>query len=99
MRQKLLLSYNIIPHRHEEYMQFVMNIFIPNLQRIGLENEWVWHTAWGNYPIRLLVFVAEASDMSEAMGGDTWEQMESRLKEYVSDYTRQVVPYQQTFQF
>ena len=99
MRQKLLLSYNIIPQRHEEYMQFAMNILVPNLQRIGLENEWVWHTAWGDYPIRLIVFVAEEADMREAMASDTWEQMESRLKDFVSDYSRRVVPYLSGFQF
>ena len=98
-RLKLLLSYNIVPQHQEEYMQFAVQVFVPTLQRIGLENQGVWHTAWGDYPNRLIVFVGEAQDVREAMASDTWEQMESRLKEFVSDYTRRIVPFQPGFQF
>jgi hypothetical protein len=55
----MLLTYNIVPLMQEEYKQFMMNVFIPALQRIGLENVGVWHTAYGNYPMRLLAFVAD----------------------------------------
>ncbi len=99
MRSKMLLTYNIPPEHQEEYMQFMVNIFVPTLQRIGLENMGVWHTAYGNYPIRLLVFVAEAQEMKAALAGDTWKQMEARLKEYVTDYARRIVPFEPGFQF
>lgn len=99
MRSKMLLAYNVLPQHQDEYMQFMMQVFVPTLQRIGLENEGIWHTAWGNYPIRLLAFVAEERDMREAIKTDEWGQMEERLKGYVSDYSRRIVPYQAGFQF
>ena len=99
MRQKMLLSYNIMPQHQEEYMQFAVQTFVPTLQRIGLENQGVWHTAWGDYPMRLIVFVAEADDMRDAVTSDTWEHMESQLKQYVTDYSRRIVPFQPGFQF
>lgn len=99
MRQKILLSYNILPQYQQEYMEFMINTFVPTLQRVGLENMGVWHTAYGNYPIRLLVFAAEESDMKEAIVGDNWREVESRLKTYVTDYTCRVVPFQPGFQF
>ena len=99
MRSKMLLAYNVLPQHQDEYMQFMMQLFVPTLQRIGLENEGVWHTAWGDYPIRLLAFVAEERDMREAIKTDEWNQLESRLKGYVSDYSCRIVPYQAGFQF
>ncbi len=97
---KLLLSYNILAQYQEAYMRFVIEKFIPTLESIGLTNIGVWHTAYGNYPIRLLVFVAEDSAaMRRALETDTWEEMESGLKEFVTDYTRRVVPYDSRFQF
>jgi hypothetical protein len=47
----------------------------------------------------LIVFVAEEQEMKEAIASDTWEQLESRLKEFVADYSRRIVPFQPGFQF
>ncbi len=54
---KLLLSYNIPPERHEPYMRFMINQFIPALHTVGLMNIGVWQTVFGDYPIRLLVLL------------------------------------------
>ena len=99
MRSKMLLTYNIVPPMQEEYMQFMMNVFISALQRIGLENVGVWHTAYGNYPMRLLAFVADEKEMGAALNDDRWKQVETRLKQYVTDFTRRIVPYEPGFQF
>ncbi len=97
---KLLLSYNIQGHRQEGYMRFVMNDLIPTLQTLGLTNVGVWHTAYGNYPVRLLVFVTEdRATMERAMKSDTWNEIEEKLKTFVTDYTRRVVPNEDYFQF
>ncbi len=81
-------------------MRFVLNEFIPTLQSIGLESAGVWHTAWGDYPIRLLVFVSEnASIMTRAVESDVFGQMEEKLKSHVTDYTRRIVPFDPGFQF
>jgi hypothetical protein len=99
VRSKLLLTYNISLQHQEEYLQFMVKVFVPTLQKIGLENAGVWHTLYGNYPIRLLAFVAEEKDMKEAMAGDSWKQIEARLKGYVTDYLCRVVPFEPGFQF
>ena len=97
---KMLLTYNILPDGQESYMRFVLNEFIPTLQSIGLANVGVWHTAWGDYPIRLLIFIAEnAATMTRAVESDAFEQMEGKLKAFVSDYSRRIVPFDPGFQF
>jgi hypothetical protein len=100
VRSKLLMTYNILPQHQEEYLNFMVNIFVPSLQRLGLSNAGVWHTAYGNYPSRLMVFVAEDKDaMDQALASKTWKDLEAKLAKYVTDYSRNIVPFQPGFQF
>ncbi len=100
MGNKLLLTYNILLHQQEAYLRFVVDEFIPTLQTLGLTNQGVWHTAYGNYPIRLLVFVSETPEaMQRALASETWNEMEKKLQTFVADYSRRVVPNEPYFQF
>ncbi|MBI5652413.1 MAG: hypothetical protein HZC40_18500 [Chloroflexi bacterium] len=95
----MLLTYNIVPQTQDDYMRFMINVFVPMMQSIGLANAGVWHTVYGNYPVRLLVFVAEQAEMTHALEGEVWRDMEIKLKTFVTDYTCRVVPFQAGFQF
>jgi hypothetical protein len=96
----MLMTYNVVPEHQEEYLNFMMNTFVPTLQRMGLANAGVWHTAHGDYPTRLIAFVADDREtMDRAIEGKTWQDLESRLEQYVSDYSRRIVPFQPGFQF
>jgi len=99
VRSKMLLTYNILPAAQEEYMRFMMNVFMPTLKRLGLEEMGVWWTAYGDYPNRLLAFVADEPEMRAALNDDRWKQVEARLEQYVTDYTRRIVPFKPGFQF
>jgi len=99
VRSTMLLTYNIQPQAQEAYMQFMINVFMPMAQSLGLDNAGVWHTAYGDYPARLLVFVAEESVMQNVLKDERWQNIEARLKEYTTDYTRRIVPYVPGFQF
>ncbi len=100
MRRKMLLSYNVVPDRQDEYLNLMVNVFVPTLQRLGLANAGVWHTAYGDYPTRLIIFVSDdEAAMEKALAGKTWKDLEARLKQYVGDYTRRVVAFQPGFQF
>ncbi len=100
MSSRLLISYNIQPEHQKSYLQFAINTFIPTLQSLGLVNAGVWHTAYGNYPIRLLVFSADdKATMKRILSSETWLEMEKKLKTYVTDYSRRVIESDSRFQF
>lgn len=81
-------------------MNFMVNVLVPSLQRVGLTNAGVWHTAYGDYPARLIVFVADDQEtMEEALKDKMWRDLEAKLGKYVKDYSRSVVPFQPGFQF
>ncbi len=96
---KLLISYNIDIENAREYYEFALGQYIPTMQSLGLELSEAWHTAYGDYPNRLIGFVArDAGTMREVVHGETWEEMNDKLLEYVTDLDFKIIPYSLGFQ-
>lgn len=97
---KLVLTYNIRPDGGQEYYEFVLGQYIPIMQSLGLEITEAWHTAYGNYPHRLLVFVSQDGDKVRRVVNDVaWDELNDRLLQFVTDFDYKVVPYRIGFQF
>ncbi len=100
MLVKLLLTYNVNDDASEEYRQFVTGEFLPAVQRMGLAVTQVWYTAYGDYPERQTELVSRDEDtMWHVLNSEEWSELEKRLKEYVNDFARKVIPYEPGFQF
>ena len=50
MAVKLLMTWDILPGREQDYFEFVVRDFIPGLQRLGLEPSDAWFTMYGEKP-------------------------------------------------
>jgi hypothetical protein len=99
-RYKVIISYDVLPSSHENYFRFVMSEFVPTMQEMGLYMTEAWHTAYGDYPLRMATFVAEDHETIETMlGSKEWQDLESRFLSFVRNYSIKVVPYRQGFQF
>lgn len=100
MTLKLLLSYNIKPNREAEYYRYVLGEFLPELQSIGLIMDEGWHTAYGDYPIRLIVFrTQDGVEMTDVLASEQWSRGKENLFKFVRDYEERVVPAKSVFQF
>jgi hypothetical protein len=100
MDVKLMLVYNIKPHREAEYYRYVMGEFLPTLQNLGLYMTEGWHTAYGNYPIRLIVFQADSRmQLEQILESSEWKSAKEKLIKFVRDYEERVVPARNVFQF
>jgi hypothetical protein len=96
---KLLISYNIETDSMDQYYQFVLGQYIPAMQMMGLEMSEAWHTAYGDYPERLVGFVArDGQTMENLIYSDVWPQMNEQLREFVGEFRYKVIPYQEGFQ-
>ena len=96
---KLLISYNINPEDTQEYHQFVLGRYIPIMQTLGFEVVEAWHTAYGNYPNRLLAFVCKDEEtLNGLLSNDIWDAMNEQLGEYVTDFSYKAIPYKLGFQ-
>jgi hypothetical protein len=97
---KMLLTFDPLPGRREEYFQYMLGRFVPTLEHLGLTMAETWHTAYGDYPLRLTAFLApDASTMTTVIRSDAFARLEEQLQDYVQNYSRRVVPADRRFQF
>jgi hypothetical protein len=97
---KVLLTYDIIPETQETYYQFMLGELVPTVQGMGLGMAEAWHTAVGNYPLRLVTFVGESREVvDKVLESEQWEELETRLQQYVTNYERRTVAFKNRFQF
>ena len=96
---QLVLSFDPHPERREEYFQFFMCEFIPTLELLGLKMCEAWHTAYGEYPLRLSCFHARGSyAVEEIVESGDFLHLEDRLQSYVVNYKRKIIQRPRSFQ-
>ncbi len=96
---KLLLEYEVESDATQAYYQFVMGQYVPTLQSMGLQMSEAWHTAYGNAPNRLIGFVCGDWDtMNTLLDSEIWQDLNTELEKYVTDFQYKVVPYRGGFQ-
>lgn len=99
-RFKLLITYDIKPREDNAYYQFVLNVFVPRLQQLGLYMWRAYHTAYGEYPQRQLEFLAEDIDtVHKAMESEEFLTLIDRLNTYIVNYSAKIVAFRDGFQF
>jgi hypothetical protein len=97
---KLLLSYDVSSDHLQEYYRFVLGRYVPVMQAMGLEMSDAWHTAYGDFPNRLIGFVARDRDTLESvLENESWFALNEELQQLVTDFRYKVVPYRIGFQF
>lgn len=96
---KLLLSYDVRPESANEYRQFVLQRYIPEMQNMGFQISEAWHTAYGDAPNRLIGFVCQdRTTLNDLLESETWDALNEQLSPYVTDFSYKVVPYRGIFQ-
>lgn len=99
-RFKLIVTYDVPSGGHDHYYQFIMSEFIPAMQEMGVYMAEAWHTAYGDYPLRMASFVAEDYETIQNMlSSKRWRELEGRFLTYVRNYSHKVVEYRPGFQF
>ncbi len=97
---KMLLSFDIRPGRENAYRRFIMEEFLPQAQALGLIPTDAWHTAYGDYPIRLIGFAADDLETARsARATEQWQALMKELESYTMNLTLRVVPLRGGFQW
>lgn len=100
MRVKLLLAYDVKEFQEEAYYQFIIHEFLPRAEVMGLKWRFTWQTAYGDYPSRLVEFLAQdEKTMRQALKNSEWDSIETKLGEFVDNYEKRVVRDREDFQF
>ncbi len=99
MAIKLLMTWDILPGREQEYFEFVVRDFIPGVQRMGMEPSDAWFTMYGNKPQILAVMqMSGVDELNGVLGSTDWKDLNQRLLEYVENFNYKVVPARSGFQ-
>ena len=97
---KLIITYDPVPEHREAYFRYVLGEFVPALEQMGLTLSEAWHTAYGEYPLRLNGFLAsDEGTLTEILSSEEFRTLEERLQTYVINYSRRVVSCRNAFHF
>ena len=99
MAVKLLMTWDILPGREQEYFEFVVRELIPGMQHMGLEPSDAWFTMYGDQPqILAIVQSSSMAKLEEVLASSEWDNITNQLMDYVEDLNYKVVPARTGFQ-
>lgn len=99
MGVKLLMTWDILPGREQEYFEFVVRDFIPAVQRMGMEPSDAWFTMYGRQPqILAAMQMPSINSLNGVLGSDEWRDLTGRLLDYVDNFQYKIVQARAGFQ-
>ncbi len=99
MTVKLIMTWDITPGREQEYFEFVVREFIPQVQQMGMELKDAWLTMYRDQP--QIMASAQMSDLPAMQGildSKEWQGLVNRLMDFVENYQYKIVPAKTGFQ-
>ena len=100
MNVKVIMSWDIIEGREQEYFEFVVRSFMPGVQKLGMALSDAWVTIYGDHPQILVGAVVPGLDKAQnIISSEDWQRLNERLKGYVNNYDLKVAPLEGGFQF
>ena len=99
MAVKLLMTWDILPGREQEYFEFIVRDWIPGLQKMGMEPSDAWFTMYGNQPqIMTAAQMSNLNSVQRALSSSEWKELTQRLLDYVESFDFKVVQARSGFQ-
>lgn len=96
---KLLLSWDILPGREQEYFEFVVREFIPGIQALGLNPSDAWLTIYGDQPQILTgMQINSLNLLNHIISSQEWDGMIAKLLDYVENLEIKTVKAKPGFQ-
>lgn len=92
MTVKLIMTWDIIPGKEQEYFEFVVREFVPGMQGLGIQPTEAWYTTYGKRPqIQTGGVVKDLPTMQEVLETNEWVLLRDQLLEYVTNFEWKVV--------
>ena len=99
MSVKLLMTWDIIPGREQEYFEFVVREFLPKMQSLGLEPSDAWFTMYGSQPqIMAAAQMPSLSAIEGVLNSEDWQGLINRLMDFAENYKYKIVQARTGFQ-
>lgn len=94
------MTWDIKPEHEQDYFEFLVRDFMPNIQSIGFDISEAWATAYGEVPqIQVDVLMEDEQAMQTVLASPEWLDLNNKLLEHVIHYSQKIVPALSRFQF
>lgn len=99
MTVKLLMTWDILPDKEQEYFEFVISDFLPEIKQLGISPVDAWYTMYGDQPqIMVTAKTQSQTSLSVVMASKEWQQLLENLSKYVENFSYKVISAQTGFQ-
>jgi len=96
---KLLMTWDILPDREQEYFEFVVSKFIPEIKLLGIKPVDAWYTLYGQSSQIMVTAKTESQAALEvAMASSEWNKLIDNLLGFVDNFSYKVIPSRPGFQ-
>jgi hypothetical protein len=99
MAVKLLLTWDILPNLEQEYFEFVMSDFLPEIKQLGIRPVDAWYTMYGDQPqIMVAAKTQSQASLNVVIASKEWQLLLENLSKFVKNFSYKVIPAQTGFQ-
>jgi hypothetical protein len=89
---KLLMSWDILPGREEDYFEFHIREFLPSLEKMGLTLSEAWLTVYGNYPrLKAEAIVPSLAKAKKMLLSNDWDSLYTQLEDFVENFEYKII--------
>ncbi len=100
MNIKVIMSWDIIPGREQDYFEFVVRNFMPGVQKLGMALSDAWVTIYGDHPQILVGAIVPGFERAQdIVKSEEWGLLNQQLKNYVTNYDLKLARLEGGFQF
>jgi hypothetical protein len=100
MAGKLIMTWDISPEKEQEYFEFVVREFIPEVQKLGFTLSDAYMTVYGERPQILVGAVMPSiGSIQDIMSTERWQGLIEKLLGYVANFNARIVKSTGSFQF
>ena len=83
----------------QEYFEFVISDFLPEIKQLGISPVDIWYTIYGDQPQIMIVAKTQSqAALNVAMASKEWQRLVENLLQFVENFSYKVIPARTGFQ-
>jgi hypothetical protein len=90
---KLLLSWDVVPEKEQDYFEFMVREFTPRLTTLGITPIEAWFTLYGKNAPQVIMegMTDDLETMKSILATEEWLSLKTKLQDYVTNFTQKVI--------
>jgi hypothetical protein len=98
---KLMMTWDILPGREEDYFEFHIQKFVPAMEGLGLSLHEAWLTVYSESDQPRLMAEAVINNLAsanKALDSSEWQDLNLQISDFVENFDYKVIPFRTRWQ-